>query len=189
MQALLTAPLFDAIYTGTETRDANMGQRLQSYQSYLQTQYFNNIKPGGNQGGWIDGGTDVERYAEQFWDTFFAKVPGDHAVQFAADHGRAGRARRTGRRGRGMRTPRWRSYGTDRAGRWDDGESEQRGADRGVFGGVAGRFSGEAGQADGGGDVQAVQFDGGGVFADVSGDGGGADDLVPGFRRKRGRCF
>jgi len=67
--------LFDAIYTGTETRNADAGnQRLQSYQSYLQTQYFNNIKPGGNQGGWIDGGGDA-RYAEQFWDTFFAKVP------------------------------------------------------------------------------------------------------------------
>ncbi len=67
--------LYDAIYTGTETRDANSGQRLQSYQSYLQTRYFNNIKPSGNQGGWIDGGRDVERYAEQMWDTFFAKVP------------------------------------------------------------------------------------------------------------------
>ncbi|MGO8676541.1 MAG: hypothetical protein ACLQVX_11800 [Limisphaerales bacterium] len=67
--------LYDAIYTGTETRDANSGQHLQSYQSYLQTQFFNNIKPGGNQGGWIDGGRDVERYAEQMWDTFFAKVP------------------------------------------------------------------------------------------------------------------
>jgi hypothetical protein len=66
--------LFDAIYTGTETRNAESGQRLQSYQSYLQTQYFNNIKPGGNQGGWIDGGGDA-RYAEQFWNTFFAKVP------------------------------------------------------------------------------------------------------------------
>ena len=51
--------LFDAIYTGTETRNADGGQRLQSYQSYLQTQYFNNIKPGGNQGGWIDGGGDA----------------------------------------------------------------------------------------------------------------------------------
>ena len=80
--------LFDAIYTGTETRNANVGQRLQSYQSYLQTQYFNNIKPGGNQGGWIDGGRDAERYAEQFWDTFFAKVPGNHALQLPADHGR-----------------------------------------------------------------------------------------------------
>jgi len=66
--------IFDAIYTGTETRDPNSGQRLQSYQSYLQTAYFNRIKPGGNQGGWIDGGGDA-RYAEQFWDTFFAKVP------------------------------------------------------------------------------------------------------------------
>ena len=67
--------LFDAIYTGTETRDANFGQRLQSYQSYLQTRFFNHIKPGGNQGGWIDGGYDPERYAEQMWNTFFAKVP------------------------------------------------------------------------------------------------------------------
>jgi hypothetical protein len=67
--------LFEAIYTGTETRNANSGQRLQSYQSYLQTEYFNNIKPGCNQGGWIDGGRDIERYAEQMWDTFFAKVP------------------------------------------------------------------------------------------------------------------
>ena len=66
--------MFDAIYTGTETRNGESGQRLQSYQSYLQTQYFNNIKPGGNQGGWIDGMGDA-RYAEQFWDTFFAKVP------------------------------------------------------------------------------------------------------------------
>ena len=66
--------LFDAIYTGTETRNAEGGQRLQSYQSYLQTEYFDRVKPGGNQGGWIDGGGDA-RYAEQFWDTLFAKVP------------------------------------------------------------------------------------------------------------------
>jgi hypothetical protein len=66
--------IFDAIYTGTETRDAESGQRLQSYQSYLQTEYFCRVKPGGNQGGWIDGGGSA-RYAEQFWDTLFAKVP------------------------------------------------------------------------------------------------------------------
>jgi hypothetical protein len=66
--------IFDAIYTGTETRNADVGQRLQSYQSYLETAYLNHIKPGGNQGGWIDGGGDA-RYAEQFWDTLFAKVP------------------------------------------------------------------------------------------------------------------
>ena len=66
--------IFDAIYTGTETRNAESGQRLQSYQSYLQTEYFCRIKPGGNQGGWIDGSGSA-RYAEQFWDTLFAKVP------------------------------------------------------------------------------------------------------------------
>ena len=66
--------LFDAIYTGTETRNGESGQRLQSYQSYLETEYFTRIKPGGNQGGWIDGGGDA-RYAEMFWDTLFAKVP------------------------------------------------------------------------------------------------------------------
>src|SRR5208283_5126200 len=66
--------IFDAIYTGTETRNADVGQRLQSYQSYLETAYLNNIKPGNNQGGWIDGGGDA-RYAEMFWDTLFAKVP------------------------------------------------------------------------------------------------------------------
>jgi len=66
--------IFDAIYTGTETRNGETGQRLQSYQSYLETDYLNHIKPGGNQGGWIDGGGDA-RYAEQFWDTLFAKVP------------------------------------------------------------------------------------------------------------------
>ena len=53
---------------------ADGGQRLQSYQSYLETDYLNRVKPGGNQGGWIDGGGDA-RYAEQFWDTLFAKVP------------------------------------------------------------------------------------------------------------------
>jgi hypothetical protein len=86
--------LFDSIYTGTETRDANSGQRLQSYQSYLQTQYFNNIKPGGNAGGWIDGGRDVERYAEQMWNTFFAKVPEItlfNSMQIAAPLGLANR--------------------------------------------------------------------------------------------------
>jgi hypothetical protein len=87
--------LYDAIYTGTETRDASSGQRLQSYQSYLQTEYFNNVKPGGNGGGWIDGGRDVERYAEQFWDTFFAKVPEItlfNSMQIAASLNLANRA-------------------------------------------------------------------------------------------------
>ena len=85
--------IFDGIYTGTETRNANGGQRLQSYQSYLQTQYFNNLKPGGNGGGWIDGGADVARYAEMFWDTLFAKVPeimlfNSQQIMAGADFGR-----------------------------------------------------------------------------------------------------
>ena len=89
--------LYDAIYTGTKTRDANSGQRLQSYQSYLQTEYFNNIKPRGNQGGWIDGRGDA-RYAEMFWDTFFAKVPEIvlfNSIQITAPLG-AGRDAATG---------------------------------------------------------------------------------------------
>ncbi len=90
--------LFDALYTGTETRDANSGQRLQSYQSYLQTEYFNRIKPGGNQGGWIDGGGDA-RYAEQFWDTFFAKVP--EIMLFNSQQIMQGLGGRGGRGGRG----------------------------------------------------------------------------------------
>ena len=45
--------LYDAIYTGTETRDANFGQRLQSYQSYLQTVYFQQ-RQAGRQPGWLD---------------------------------------------------------------------------------------------------------------------------------------
>jgi hypothetical protein len=91
--------MFDKIYTGTETRNAEGGQRLQSYQSYLQTQYFNNIKPGGNQGGWIDGGGDA-RYAEQFWDTFFAKVP--EIVLFNSQQVTGGLGGMGGRGGRGM---------------------------------------------------------------------------------------
>ncbi len=80
--------LFDAIYTGTETRDANCGQRLQSYQSYLQTAYFNNIKPGGNQGGWIDGGgTRTLRRADV--GHLLCQGSGDHALQLDANHGRS----------------------------------------------------------------------------------------------------
>ena len=90
--------LFDAIYTGTETRNADGGQRLQSYQSYLQTSYFNRIKLGANQGGWIDGGGDA-RYAEQFWDTLFAKVP--EIMLFNSQQIMGGLGGRGGRGGRG----------------------------------------------------------------------------------------
>ncbi|MDX9946559.1 MAG: hypothetical protein RBS38_04270 [Bacteroidales bacterium] len=71
-------PLFDGIYTGTETRNANApGQHLQPYLGYQIFRYFENIKPGGNGGGWVDTGgmTFMDRYAEQLWLTLFAKAP------------------------------------------------------------------------------------------------------------------
>jgi len=69
--------LFDGIYTGTETRDPVVtDQRLQQYESYEIIRYFDNIKPGGNGGGWVDTFSVryVDRYAEQLWDTLFAKA-------------------------------------------------------------------------------------------------------------------
>jgi len=49
--------MFDGIYTGTETRDAvRSNQHLQPYLSYLIFRYFENIKPSGNGGGWVDTG-------------------------------------------------------------------------------------------------------------------------------------
>lgn len=70
--------LFDGIYTGTETRDAELtDQNLQSYESYLIVRYFENIAPGRNGGGWVDTFSvrTVDRYVEQLWDTVFAKAP------------------------------------------------------------------------------------------------------------------
>lgn len=69
--------LYDGIYTGNETRDAYYSsQHLQPYQSYLIFRYYENIKPGGNRGGWVDpaGATSIERYAQQIWLTLFAKA-------------------------------------------------------------------------------------------------------------------
>jgi hypothetical protein len=71
-------PLYDGLYTGNETRDAVMSaQHLQPYESYLIFRYFENIKPGGNRGGWVDpfGCRYLDRYAEQLWLTLFAKAP------------------------------------------------------------------------------------------------------------------
>ncbi|HAF15163.1 MAG TPA: hypothetical protein DCK93_08905 [Blastocatellia bacterium] len=70
--------MFDGIYTGTETRDPVVtDQHLQQYESYQIFRYFENIKPGGNGGGWVDTFSVlyVDRYAEQLWDTMFAKAP------------------------------------------------------------------------------------------------------------------
>jgi hypothetical protein len=70
--------IFDGIYTGTETRDPVItDQHLQQYESYLIIRYFDNIAPGRNGGGWVDPGASfyMDRYAEQFWLTLFAKAP------------------------------------------------------------------------------------------------------------------
>jgi len=71
--------MFDAIYTGTETRDPfATDQLLQQYESYQIIRYFDNIRPnGGNGGGWVDTYSlrYADRYAEQLWDTLFAKAP------------------------------------------------------------------------------------------------------------------
>ena len=72
------AQMFDGIYTGTETRDPVItDQLLQQYESYEIIRYFDNIRPGGNGGGWVDtyGVRYADRYAEQLWDTLFAKAP------------------------------------------------------------------------------------------------------------------
>jgi hypothetical protein len=69
--------IFDAVYTGVETRDAIASeQHLQSYESYSLVRYFENAKPGGNDGAWVDQGDTryIDRYAEQFWDAGFAKA-------------------------------------------------------------------------------------------------------------------
>ncbi len=68
---------FDGIYTGTETRDAvGSDQHLQQYLGYNVLRYYENIKPGGNGGGWVDPGGmgNYDRYAEQLWITAFAKA-------------------------------------------------------------------------------------------------------------------
>jgi hypothetical protein len=73
------AKKFDAIYTGTETRDPQItDQLLQQYESYLVFRYFDNVRPNGhNLGGWVDTYDIryVDRYAEQLWETLFAKAP------------------------------------------------------------------------------------------------------------------
>lgn len=73
------AHMFDGIYTGTETRDPVItDQQLQQYESYEIIRYFDNVRPdGGNGGGWVDTYSirSIDRYAEQLWDTEFAKAP------------------------------------------------------------------------------------------------------------------
>jgi hypothetical protein len=69
--------LFDGIYTGTETRDPSGNQHLQQYHGFSIGRYSENLKPGGNGGGWVDqGGMNLpNRFEEQLWLTLFAKAP------------------------------------------------------------------------------------------------------------------
>jgi hypothetical protein len=76
---LATGPqIFDAVWSGTETRDPSSAQHLQNYLSYNIVRYFDNLRTGYNAGGWVDSGGSnmgMDRYAEQLWLTFFAKAP------------------------------------------------------------------------------------------------------------------
>ena len=68
--------LFDGIYTGAETRDPAGNQHLQQYHGFSIMRYFENLKPGGNGGGWVDqGGINLpNRFEEQLWLPLFAKA-------------------------------------------------------------------------------------------------------------------
>lgn len=70
--------IFDQIYTGTETRDPKFTQQnLQRYLSYFLIRYLENVKPGGNGGGWFDTFDclyNLGSYAEQCYLTLFAKA-------------------------------------------------------------------------------------------------------------------
>jgi hypothetical protein len=71
--------MYDGLYTGTETRDPVItDQLLQQHESYEIIRYYSNIRPDHyNGGGWVDTYSTqyVDRYAEQLWDTLFAKAP------------------------------------------------------------------------------------------------------------------
>jgi hypothetical protein len=71
--------MYDGIYAGTETRDPVItDQLLQQYESYEIIRYFRNIRPDHYiGGGWVDTYSTLyaDRYAEELWDTMFAKAP------------------------------------------------------------------------------------------------------------------
>ncbi|MBE5804552.1 MAG: hypothetical protein E7316_08590 [Clostridiales bacterium] len=70
--------IFDAIYTGTETRMGSYdGQHLQRYLSYGIIRLMENTAPGRNGGGWIDphgSQTNISRFVQQGTYTVFAKA-------------------------------------------------------------------------------------------------------------------
>lgn len=68
--------IFDAFYTGTETRDSQYTQQvLQRYLGYFIMRYFESINPGKNLGGWFDSfDCSLDTYIEQLNMTLFAKA-------------------------------------------------------------------------------------------------------------------
>jgi hypothetical protein len=78
--------IFPEIWTGDETRyAATTDQQLRPYESYEIFRYFENIAPGRNGGGWVDpiATQYLDRYAEQLWDTIFAKAPAINMFEYA----------------------------------------------------------------------------------------------------------
>jgi hypothetical protein len=81
------AKMFDAIYTGMETRDPVItDQLLQQYESYEIFRYLSNVRPGANLGAWVDTYSirAIDRYAEQLWDGLFAKTPEQMLFEWGA---------------------------------------------------------------------------------------------------------
>ena len=75
-QPAVQRDIFDAIYTGTETRDTrHSDQHLPKYCSYSLMRLMENYAPGRNGGGWFDpyGCSPMELYAEQAYLTAFAR--------------------------------------------------------------------------------------------------------------------
>ncbi len=69
--------IFDATYTGTETRSPKYAdQHLPEYLSYSLVRYIENAWPGRNGGGWFDTYQcwSADRYLEQAYLTAFAKT-------------------------------------------------------------------------------------------------------------------
>lgn len=70
--------IFDAVYTGTETRNPTYTQQhLPKYLSYFNMRYHENTAPGRNGGGWFDPYEctyNLTSYAEQGYLTLLAKA-------------------------------------------------------------------------------------------------------------------
>ena len=79
--------IFGQIWTGDETRYApTTDQQLLPYESYEIFRYFENIAPGRNGGGWVDpiAMHDLDRYAEQLWDTILARAPAINLFEYSS---------------------------------------------------------------------------------------------------------